>query len=140
MLDPKTMTHLPKTLGLRHLALNVRDVQVSKKFYCDFFGMQVEWEPDAKNIFLTSGGRDNLALHERHDLEFDYKRQPLDHLGFMMKSKADVDTFRKRAVDMNVPIAFELKQHRDGAYSFYLKDPDGYVVQVIYHPPISEAL
>ncbi len=131
------MTPPPKTLGLRHLALNVKNAQVSKKFYCDFFGMQIEWEPDTKNIFLTSGGLDNLALHERDDLQLNHTAQALDHLGFVMRTKEDVDLFRARATAMNVPIAFETKQHRDGAYSFYLKDPDGYVVQVIYHPPIS---
>ncbi|HEX7028333.1 MAG TPA: VOC family protein, partial [Gammaproteobacteria bacterium] len=25
----------------------------------------------------------------------------------------------------------------DGARSFYIKDPDGNIVQLIYHPPIS---
>lgn len=31
----------------------------------------------------------------------------------------------------------ELRNHRDGARSFYCLDPEGVVVQVIYHPPIS---
>ena len=29
------------------------------------------------------------------------------------------------------------KTHRDGARSFYCADPDGNVVQMIFHPPIS---
>ena len=49
-------------LGLRHLALNVRDPQASKRFYADCFGMQVVWEPDPDNVYLSSGP-DNLALH-----------------------------------------------------------------------------
>lgn len=132
------MTQNKKNLGLRHLALNVKDAQVSKKFYCDFFGMQLEWEPDPKNIFLTTAGQDNLALHERGDLNIDAKNQALDHLGFVMADKETVDEYYAKAKVQNVPIAFELKQHRDGAYSFYLKDPDDHIVQVIFHPPISE--
>jgi hypothetical protein len=31
------------------------------------------------------------------------------------------------------------RTHRDGARSFYARDPEGNVVQVIYHPPISDA-
>ena len=127
-----------KTLGLRHLSLNVKSAKASKEFYCDFFGMQVEWEPDSKNVFLTSGGEDNLALHERPEKLLDPKNQGLDHLGFIIETKEQVDAFYKSAKEKSIPIAFELKQHRDGAYSFYLKDPDGYIVQVIYHPPISE--
>lgn len=125
-----------KTLGLRHLALRVKDAQKSKAFYRDFFGMEVEWEPDEKNIFLTSGGQDNLALHQEDNIDTYTTSSALDHLGFFIATKAEVDEFYKRAQDQSVPIAKELKQHRDGAYSFYLKDPDGYIVQVIYHQPI----
>ena len=28
--------------------------------------------------------------------------------------------------------------HRDGARSFYCYDPDGTLVQMIYHPPVSD--
>jgi catechol 2,3-dioxygenase-like lactoylglutathione lyase family enzyme len=30
------------------------------------------------------------------------------------------------------------KTHRDGARSFYCRDPDGNVVQFIHHPPIAQ--
>ena len=49
-------------LGLRHVALNVRDPQASKRFYADCFGMSVVWEPDPDNVYMSSGP-DNLALH-----------------------------------------------------------------------------
>ena len=52
----------PLLLGLRHVALNVRDVRRSVDFYRNVLGMQVEWEPDPDNIYLSSG-IDNLALH-----------------------------------------------------------------------------
>lgn len=125
------------SLGLRHVALNVRDTQVSKRFYADLFGMEVAWEPDGQNVYLTSAGQDNLALHEKKGLHPDWTRQALDHLGFMMATKEAVATLHQRAKEKNIPIVKPLKEHRDGAYSFYLKDPDGYVVQVIYHPLVA---
>ena len=129
-----------KTLGLRHVALNVSSAEASKKFYMNLFGMELEWQPDPKDVFLTSNGQDNLALHERADLDIKKgdQYQSLDHIGFIIKTKAEVDAFYQKAKDLNVPIVKEVKQHRDGAYSFYCSDPDGYVVQVIFHPPISE--
>ena len=34
-------------------------------------------------------------------------------------------------------IAKPLARHRDGSVSFYLRDPDGNVIQVLYEPSIS---
>jgi len=51
---------VPVLLGLRHLALRVRDIRKAKEFYLKFFGMKVVWEPDAQNCYLSSG-TDNLA-------------------------------------------------------------------------------
>ncbi len=52
----------PAHAGLRHLALNVRDLEEMKRFYVDLLGFAVEWEPDPDNVYLSSG-IDNLALH-----------------------------------------------------------------------------
>jgi catechol 2,3-dioxygenase-like lactoylglutathione lyase family enzyme len=127
------------SLGLRHLALNVKNAQASKVFYKNFFDMQIEWEPDEKNIFLTTNGHDNLAIHEIAGLGLNPKQQALDHLGFAMLSPADVDEVYQKALAQNVTIIQAPKKHRDGAYSFYMRDLDGYAVQVIHHPPIEKA-
>jgi len=52
----------PKHAGLRHLALNVRQLDEMKRFYTELLGFAVEWEPDSDNVYLSSGV-DNLALH-----------------------------------------------------------------------------
>jgi catechol 2,3-dioxygenase-like lactoylglutathione lyase family enzyme len=52
----------PRHNGQRHLALKVRDLDAMKRFYVDLLGFSVDWEPDADNVYLTSG-TDNLALH-----------------------------------------------------------------------------
>src|SRR6266478_5950559 len=52
----------PTHAGLRHLALNVQRFDQMKRFYVDLLGFAVEWEPDADNVYLSSG-IDNLALH-----------------------------------------------------------------------------
>src|SRR5204862_3043105 len=56
------MTDRPTHAGLRHLALNARDLPAMKQFYVDVLGFDVEWEPDSDNVYLSSGV-DNLALH-----------------------------------------------------------------------------
>ncbi|MBL7714212.1 MAG: VOC family protein [Bdellovibrionales bacterium] len=129
-----------KTLGLRHVALNVSDPQRSKEFYVRVFKMQVEWEPDPDNIYLTSHGMDNLAIHPlAADKGPAGVAQRLDHIGFALPDLQSVDEWYQWIKENKVPIAQEIKTHRDGARSFYIRDPDGIVVQLIYHPPIAKA-
>ena len=128
-----------KTLGLRHAALNVRDPQISKEFYMRVLKMTLEWEPDPENVYLTSGGQDNLALHKRPD-GTPKEVQYLDHIGFALPAFEDVDGWYAWVKTQGTEIAKELKTHRDGARSFYFTDPDGIVIQMIYHPPIAASL
>jgi len=123
------------TLGLRHVALQVRDPQASKVFYCRVLQMVVEWEPDVDNVYLTSQGHDNLALHRATTAVEGAQR--LDHLGFAVPTAADVDAWHDWVQDQGVRVVQGLKSHRDGARSFYFADPDGVVIQIIHHPPIA---
>ena len=129
----------PQLLGLRHVALNVRDVRRSVEFYREVFGMQVEWEPDPDNVYLTSGGQDNLAIHKLPEGQEPDPIQMVHHVGFVVGHPEDVDTLAARAHERGIPFVHSLKTHRDGARSFYIQDPDGLVIQVLYHPPISDS-
>ena len=128
---------VPLLLGLRHLALRVRDIQKAKEFYLKFFGMKIVWEPDAQNCYLSSG-TDNLALHEAsEDSAAAENSNPLDHFGFIAETAAAVDRWTDWARQNGARIVKAPKQHRDGSYSCYLADPDGNTIQVLYEPSIS---
>ena len=146
----------PTHAGLRHLALNVRDLDAMRRFYVDLLGFAVEWEPDPDNVYLSSG-IDNLALH-RVRAATDRtspseiapseiapsvmapvpSAQALDHLGMIVRQPEDVDRWAEYLSKSGVALAAAPRTHRDGARSCYLKDPDGNAVQIIYHPPISQ--
>ena len=64
------MTRPASTLGMRHVALYVSDMPACERFYVELLGMQVEWRPDAENLYLSSGP-DNLALHQASNTERD---------------------------------------------------------------------
>ena len=123
------------TLGLRHVALNVRDIAICEHFYVELLGMDVEWRPDADNVYLTSGN-DNLALH-RVEATPASAGQRLDHVGFFIASPEQVDDWYNFLKANGVEIKAAPRTHRDGARSFYCADPEGTVVQVIFHPPIA---
>ena len=120
--------------GLRHLALHVKDVERAQEFYTRVFGMRLVWQPDPDAAYLSSGS-DNLALH-RGD-PGDPARQSLDHLGFVAGTIAEVEAAHTWAQSNAIDIVKPLARHRDGAVSFYLRDPDGNVIQVLYEPAIS---
>ena len=104
-------------------------------FYRDIMGMRVEWQPDADNIYLTSG-IDNLAIH-RVDGALADDGQRSDHIGFLMDDPADVDRWYTFLTARGVPVDAAPRNHRDGARSFYCTDPEGGTVQIIYHPPLA---
>ena len=127
----------PLFLGLRHVALNVRDVRRSLTFYSTVLGMKLEWMLDEQNAYLTSG-QDNLALHELPEGSEPSPTQTLHHIGFVVRRPEDVDEWANRVRRLRITLAAEPKTHRDGARSFYFRDPDGLLIQLIYHPPISD--
>ena len=130
----KTIMERPAHAGLRHLALRVRDLDAMKRFYIDLLGFDVEWEPDADNVYLSSG-IDNLALHASTALAVG--RGALDHLGLIVKTADDVDRWAAFLESRGVTLDARPRTHRDGARSCYFSDPDGNHVQIIHQPPIS---
>src|SRR5438552_4068353 len=132
----------PSHAGLRHLALNARRLDEMKNFYVDLLGFAVEWEPDPDNIYLSSG-IDNLALHRAKGPSTSLGASDLpspgalDHLGVIVRTPDDVDTWAAFLESKGVTLAAKPKTHRDGARSCYFSDPDGNVIQIIHHPPIS---
>ena len=128
----------PATAGLRHVALLARRFEETERFYAELIGMAVEWRPDADNCYLTSGN-DNLALHRADDAAAAAAHQRLDHIGFIVHRAADVDAWHGFLKAAGTPILKPPKTHRDGARSFYCADPEGTTVQIIHHPPLSDA-
>ncbi len=131
------MTRPEGLLGLRHVALFVDDIDACLHFYIDILGMQLEWQPDADNYYLTSGS-DNLALHRAPGRQYTSGSQRLDHIGFVIRTPKEVDAWHAHFVEHGVKILRQPSTHRDGARSFYCEDPAGNTVQIIYHPPISD--
>ena len=133
------MEHTGKTRGLRHLALRVRDIQVSQAFYERHFDMKVVWKPDPDNVYLSTGV-DNLALHQVSKEEFEKfaasPHHPLDHLGFLMDSREKVESLFEEVSAEGVRIVHPPKLHRDESFSFYVADPDSNTIQVLFEPKI----
>ena len=124
----------PAIAGLRHVALAVANLESCEQFYVGLLGYRVEWRPDGDNVYLTSGA-DNLALHRVDNAA---RGGALDHVGIVLRRAGDVDAWHRFLAAHDVAIEAPPKTHRDGARSFYCRDPAGNRVQMIYHPPLSD--
>jgi len=132
------MTKIAGIQGMRHVALKVKDVARSKRFYRELFGMEIVWEPDPQNVYLSSGC-DNIAIHEvTADYAENAAERQLDHIGFVVESIERVKELEKDFIAHGVKIVHPFKIHRDGSASFYCADPDGVVIQLLYEPTLSQ--
>jgi catechol 2,3-dioxygenase-like lactoylglutathione lyase family enzyme len=123
--------------GMRHVALKVKNVTQSKIFYQEILGMDVVWEPDAENVYLSSGC-DNIAIHAvSANFAASAEEKQLDHLGFIVESTERVKELEQEFIAKGVRIVHPFKAHRDGSASFYCADPDGIVIQMLYEPHLS---
>ncbi len=131
------MSRIPGLKGMRHIALKVRRASQSKVFYQNILGMDVVWEPDAQNVYLSTGC-DIIAIHEVSEsfLKTAEEKQ-LDHLGFVVESIERVRELEAEFRSQGVTIVHPFKVHRDGSASFYCADPDGVVIQMLYEPTLS---
>ena len=122
---------------MRHVALKVKNVTQAKKFYQEILGMDVVWEPDAENVYLSSGC-DNIAIHAvSANFAASAEEKQLDHLGFIVESTERVKELEQEFIAKGVRIVHPFKAHRDGSASFYCADPDGIVIQMLYEPHLS---
>ena len=109
----------------------------AKSFYKNLLGMDVVWEPDPENVYLSSGN-DNLALHQATPgFASTAAERHLDHFGFIVESIERVQELEEQFRCAGVTIVHPFKIHRDGSASFYCADPDGIVIQMLYEPQLS---
>jgi len=124
----------PPMLGIRHVALFVADLPAAERFWVDVMGYAVEWRPDPDNVYLC-GARDNLALHRG---EASVGGGRLDHIGIAVAAADDVDAWAAHLQAHGVVLKAAPRTHRDGSRSLYFEAPEGLVVQIIHHAPLTD--
>ncbi|MBW3695940.1 VOC family protein [Vibrio sp. T187] len=130
------MAEKPKPFnGLRHLALVVHEFEECLQFYTEVMGMSVLRRASDNLVYLTCGN-DNLSLGRARS-SIDVPAQTLDHFGFVVDSKEELQQWFEYMQSINVPLLDTPHDHSDGARSFHCQDPAGNVVQPLFHPAIS---
>tara|TARA_B100000214_G_C23973872_1_gene631666 strand:- start:7196 stop:7624 length:429 start_codon:yes stop_codon:yes gene_type:complete len=116
-----------KVNRIGHTAIRVDDVLRAKDFYLSL-GMKLVWDDDDWCYLETQHGNDGLAL-----LGPSYKAAG-PHFAFHFKDLAKVELIHDQLKKSGVRVG-SLHKHRDGTASFYLRDPEGNWLEMLYEPP-----
>ncbi len=131
MIDKNEKRILSQTVNpverLGHIAIRVKNIERAKAFYISL-GMKLIWD-DKDWCYLEAGsGRDGLAL-----LGPGYKKAG-PHFAFHFTDRAEVEKIHAHLKSVGVEVE-DLHDHRDGTASFYLRDPEGNWLEMLYQSP-----
>jgi len=132
--------------GMRHIALKIRDVERSARFYEDVFRMRRFGPPkhDGRFIALVSSNlRDQLSLSSEAGSGESHRvlGQPgehggIDHFGFHVSPGSELDDVRRRVEAAGGTFLRRVDLDRR-VPSYFFTDPDGYVFQVTRFPRLT---
>jgi catechol 2,3-dioxygenase-like lactoylglutathione lyase family enzyme len=112
---------------LGHVALRVSDMERAKAFYTAL-GLRLTWDAADWAYLQSPVTGDGVAL-----LSPAY-RAAGPHFAFHLEDRAAVDAVHAQLTASGHPVG-PVHDHRDGTASFYLQDPEGNWLEILYEPP-----
>jgi lactoylglutathione lyase len=123
----------PRITGVAHIALFVKDVDQSRRFYARLLGYQ---EP-----FLLNDASGNLSLtffkiNDRQYIElFPEREAGSDRLSHISIETDDAEGMRRYLESKGVKVPEKVPKGRIGNANFNIKDPDGHPVEIVQYLP-----
>lgn len=119
-----------KTAGIRHIHLLVADLERSIRFYGDAFGMKEKFRDGDDLVFLnTPGTNDSLALHLVRDDKRVGESGGYEHFGITVLDRSSLDDAIAAIVAAG-GVLVEKGEHAPDVPYAYIRDPDGYVIEI----------
>jgi catechol-2,3-dioxygenase len=125
---------MPRVDGFGHVSLSVTDPERSAAFYNEVLGTRtvVSADDDLGSVTIIAGssltiGLRHLAAMDRSD-RFDPARAGLDHLAFLVGSRAELEDWVARFQTLGVPCSPIV----ESAFGLHLtlEDPDGIALEL----------
>jgi len=119
----------PKTYGLTHIAVAVKDLKRTSLFYQKVFDMEVMYKEE-NFLQLTTPGSHDIIVFEKKKASYG-KTGGIIHFGFRLKKADDIDEMAERIQSAGGKITSKGEFCPGEPYIFF-KDPDGCEVEVWY--------
>ena len=121
-----------RTHGLTHIALAVRDVERSFRFYEQVFGAVAVYRQDGFLQAQTPGSWDVLVFEEKGERAG--KAGGIAHFGFRLVDPEDIDVAAE-AVERAGGTILQRGEFCPGEPYLFFVDPDGYEVEIWHELP-----
>ena len=122
---------MPDVSGIHHVSVTVTDIERSVPWYCDLLGvtkLMEESHPDGAGYAVVLGKPDwsmcvGLHRHQTNERErFSESRTGLDHIGFMVSARAELDAWESKLTELGVEHS---PVNDQGGYAVLVfRDPD----------------
>ena len=138
MTGEETAPRAPELRTIHHVALTVRDIETSVRWYVDVFGVTRSYDephyPDGPGygVILSHPQGFNIGLDHHPDNAgepFSEKRAGLDHVGFLVASRADLDTWEAHLRELGVEHSPITDQEWGSILVF--RDPDNIQLELV---------
>jgi glyoxylase I family protein len=129
---------MPTISTIHHISLTVREIERSVAWYAQVLGLErlmEEPHPDGSGYAVVLGKPDwslcvGLHVHTSNDAEaFAERRTGLDHVSFLVPSRAELDQWEARLSELDVPHAPVNDQ--DGYSVVVFRDPDNIQLEFV---------
>ena len=116
-------------MKLKNVLIVVNDIEISKAFYKDLFGLDVVLDNDG-NVILTEG----LVLQDAAIWRGFLKKDiiPRNNAAELYFEEADIEGFAKKLEEYQPPVQYvnRLTEHSRGQKVIRFYDPDGNLIEV----------
>jgi glyoxylase I family protein len=122
---------MPTFAAVSHIDLSVSDVESSAAWYCDVLGLRRLRRSDLDNrIMIVLCHEDTgliIGLNQHHvpsAERFDEHRPGLDHIGFSVPERGDLDVWQQRLAELAVEHSPVQDSASGSGSALVFRDPD----------------
>jgi len=120
-----------KPSGINHMTIRVNEIERAEEFYGEVLGFELVRKMGQSMAVYKIGKEDTLVIVEAETNDPNSRDFRVDHIGFYLDSKDQVDEMAKYLRENEVTILSGPANRKKGRFVF-ASDPDGNMIEFFY--------